>query len=518
MSRAAVIRPATVAWFARHELRLFWRDWVSMLTAGKRRREPIIAVIFLVFVAFVHGLAYLILLPYAKAGIVPDKASFVVITGGMALSASLMLSQAMESVTRAFYARADLDLILSSPASARRVFAVRMGAITLATGSLTTVLAGPFINVLAVIDGPKWLAGYGVLAALGALATSFAVVLTVGLFRVLGPKRTRLISQIVSAVVGAAFVIGVQAVAILSTGSFSRLALFRSEEVVAGAPDLASPLWYPARAVMGDFGALAVVMALSFAVLALVIWIFSARFGEHVIAAAGIAFEPSKKRLRRRPFRAGSIKHTLRRKEWTLLRRDPWLLSQTLMQILYLLPPALLLWRNFGDKVDALLVMVPVIVMASGQLAGGLAWLAISGEDAADLVASAPIRPRAVLWAKVEAVFGAVAMVVAPLLFALALASPFLAAMAALGIAISAGSGTMIQIWFRAQAKRTNFRRRQTSSRIATLAEALSSILWAGTAALAAAGSWFAAAIALIALLGLAGTWAIRPKAVAGAA
>ena len=188
-------RPATVTWFARHELRLFWRDWVAMLTAGKRRREPLIAVIAILFIAFIHGLAYVILLPYAKTGIVADKASFVVITGGMALSASLMLSQAMESVTRAFYARADLDLILSSPASARRVFAVRMGAITLATGSLTTVLAGPFINVLAVLDGPKWLAAYGVLAALGALATSFAVVLTVGLFRALGPKRTRLISQ-----------------------------------------------------------------------------------------------------------------------------------------------------------------------------------------------------------------------------------------------------------------------------------------------------------------------------------
>ena len=510
-------RPAGVAWFARHELRLFWRDWVTMLTAGKRRREPLIAVIFLLFVALVHGLAYVILAPYATAGIGPDKASLVVITGSLLLSATLMLSQAMESVTRAFYARADLDLILSSPASARKVFAVRMAAITLATGSLTTVLAGPFINVMAAIDGARWLAAYGVLAAMGALATAFAVVLTVGLFRTLGPRRTRLVSQIVSAVVGAAFVIGVQAVAILSTGNFSRLALFRSEAVVAGAPDLASPLWDPARAAMGDWGALAMVLGLSFAVLALVIWAFSARFGEYVIAAAGVAFEGSKRRLRRRPFRGGTVTGVLRRKEWALLRRDPWLMSQTLMQILYLLPPALLLWRNFGDRVDALLVLVPVIVMAAGQLAGGLAWLAISGEDAPDLVASAPLQPRAVLRAKIEAVIGAVALVVAPLLFALAIAAPLLALVAALGIAVAAGSGTLIQIWFRAQAKRSAFRRRQVSSRIATLAEALSSILWAGTAALAAAGSWFALAIAAAALLGLAGTWAVRPRAPAAA-
>ena len=87
-----------------------------------------------------------------------------------------------------------------------------------------------------------------------------------------------------------------------------------------------------------------------------------------------------------------------------------------------------------------------------------------------------------------------------------------IAAVAALGVAVSAASGAMIQIWFRAQAKRSNFRRRQVSSRVATVAEALSSILWAGTAVLAAAGSWFAAATALLALLTLAATWAIRPR------
>src|ERR671931_212086 len=101
----------------------------------------------------------------------------------------------------------------------------------------------------------------------------------------------------------------------------------------------------------------------------------------------------------------------LRRKEWTLLKRDPWLLSQTLMQVLYLLPPALLLWRSFGEGDGALVLLVPVLVMAAGQLAGGLAWLAISGEDAPDLVATAPVPPRQIVQAKVEAVIGGIALV-----------------------------------------------------------------------------------------------------------
>ncbi len=90
------------------------------------------------------------------------------------------------------------------------------------------------------------------------------------------------------------------------------------------------------------------------------------------------------------------------------------------MQILYLLPPALMLWRSYGEGTGALVVLVPVLVMAAGQLAGGLAWLAISGEDAPDLVATAPIPRSLVVRAKIEAVLGAIAIAFAPFIAALA--------------------------------------------------------------------------------------------------
>jgi hypothetical protein len=73
------------------------------------------------------------------------------ITGTLFLSWSLLLSQAMESVTRAVYSRSDLDLILTSPASARKVFAVRMGRIAMAAVAIAVLLAAPFVNVLAAL-------------------------------------------------------------------------------------------------------------------------------------------------------------------------------------------------------------------------------------------------------------------------------------------------------------------------------------------------------------------------------
>jgi ABC-2 type transport system permease protein len=182
------------------------------------------------------------------------------------------------------------------------------------------------------------------------------------------------------------------------------------------------------------------------------------------------------------------------------------------MQLLYLLPPGLMLWRAFGNHNDDVVLLVPVLVMAAGQLAGGLAWLAISGEDAPDLVATAPVPASFIVRAKMEAVTGSVAVVFAPFVIAMALASPHDALVAAGGIAVSAASATLIQLWFRTQARRKHFRRRQTSSRVATFAEAFSSISWAGTAGLAAAGHWQAAITALIALGILLGARALAPR------
>src|SRR5580658_8220292 len=183
----------------------------------------------------------------------------------------------------------------------------------------------------------------------------------------------------------------------------------------------------------------------------------------------------------RRPARPGGSPPggALRAKEWALLRRDPWLISQTLMQLLYLLPPALLLWFSYRDHNGGTALLVPVLIMAAGQLGGGLAWLAISGEDAPDLVATAPVSAGRALTAKVEAVLGGIAMVFGPFALALAFVAPVAATVAVGGIVLAAASATAIQLAFRTQAKRSHFRRRQISSRIATFAEALSSIGWA---------------------------------------
>jgi ABC-2 type transport system permease protein len=507
-----VIQQASLTWLAGHELRLGWRDWVSLMTAGGRTRARTAFVALVCIAVFMHVFAYWTVATYADASLASDTAALVGITGTLVLSWSLLLSQAMESVTRAFYSRSDLDLILTSPASARKVFAVRMGRIATAAVAIAVLLAAPFINVLTALGGGRWLAAYGVVVAMGAVATAAALALTIALFRTIGAKRTRLIAQIVAAVIGAAFVIGLQIAAIFSAGNLSRYSALQSDWMLQHVPNTTSAFWWPARAVLGDYVALVSVVAFAVSVLGLAIAVFSSRFGEHSIAAAGVSSAAVRQRRSGLTFRRRSPARTLRRKEWTLLQRDPWLVSQTLMQILYLLPPALLLWVTFRTGHDAFIVLIPVIVMAAGQLAGGLAWLSISGEDAPDLVSTAPIVAKRILAAKVEAVIGMVALIFAPIVVFLAFDAMFAALVCGAGILSAAAAATMIQLCFRVQARRSHFRRRQTSSRIATFAEAFSSIAWAATTALAAAGLWQAIGTAIVAFGILAGVWMLSPS------
>jgi ABC-2 type transport system permease protein len=500
----------SLTWFARHEIRLAWREWLAMMTGGRRRRNRAL-IGLIIFAAVLHLPAYAVIGRFADLRMPVDKSSLIVITSTIFLAWALMLSQAIESVTRVFYARADLDLIMSSPVSLTNVFSVRIAAIALSVTAMALLLSTPFVDVLVIGGGSRWLSAYGVVIAVGLTAAAVAIAFTLVLFRLIGPSRTRLVAQILAAVIGAGFVIALQIAAILSYGTLSRFAVLTSDAVAAWAPDADSIVWWPARAMLGDSEALLLLLACGLMLLGVVMAIFSRQFAETAIRISANA-TPAQQGSRATVFRTGSRQQALRWKEFALLRRDPWLVSQSLMQLLYLVPPALMLWRSFADSSTAIVLITPVVVMAAGQLSGGLAWLTISGEDAADLVATAPLSASRVTRAKIEVVLIAIGMVFAPLIVALAFASLLQAVVTAVGVAVGTICATAIQLWFRVQARRSQFRRRQTSSRLATFAEAFSSIGWAATAALVLAIPAAGVITGLMTAAIVAATWKISPR------
>src|SRR5215471_2788222 len=157
---------AAFSWFARHELRLTWREWLAMITAGRRRRTRTAIIGLVIFGAIMHLPAWAVIGRYADLQSPLDKSSLIVITATILLAWALMLSQAIESVTRVFYARADLDLIMSSPAKLANLFSVRIAAIALTVTAMALLFSTPFVDVLLISGGPRWLAAFAVVIAM----------------------------------------------------------------------------------------------------------------------------------------------------------------------------------------------------------------------------------------------------------------------------------------------------------------------------------------------------------------
>jgi ABC-2 type transport system permease protein len=507
------MRPASLRWLIAHEIRLSLRDFLAMMTAGKRSREFGVLLVLLAGYLFLHLVASALLDPAIGLDIGNAGGQPIFVTGIILLCTTLMVSQAMESVTRAYYVRSDLDLILASPVAGEKIFLVRILAVAMSTSLVSMLFVSPIINILALRGAFHWLAAYPAFLALSVIATVMALAITMLLFRTIGARRTRTIAQIMAAAIGAAFVIGIQIAAIASMNTFSSLAFLQSDALKAIAPPAGSIVWLPARAAMGEISALMALLAVAGLAMVLAALAYSRSFGENILAAAGVA------RIARKPevrnpgnFTVRSISSALRYKEWKLLSRDQWLISQTLMQLFYLVPPAFMLFNGFGSGQDVSALTLPVVVMAAGQLAGGLAWLAVSGEDAPQLVATAPVTRSAVVRAKVESVLFIIAALVLPVIVIMAIHDPVVALECMLGVAAASVSAVAIQLWFRSQARRSDFRRRQTSSKIATIAEALSSVFWAAAAGCLAAGAFgLSAAAATAACVVLLAARNLRP-------
>ena len=496
------MNPVGLLWFARHEARLSWRDF-RLLSRGGRWGG---AALLIGLAVVLHLVAAAVMHPDPGLAAAPTRQALLVTTGMLAMSGALMVSQAIESVTRTFYTRGDLDLILSSPATAWKLFAVRIAAMAMTLATMSLALSAAFINLQVWRGGARWLALYPVVVALAMLAVTVGITATAGLFRLIGAERTRVAAQIASAFIGASFAVGLQVAAIQSLGTPDRLALLRSDSLLRLAPDVGSSAWGLAYAAMGYPMPLAVLIVVATAAFGSAIAVYAPRFSAYVQATAGIAERRGGGRLRGRS--PGAV---LRAKEWALLRRDPWLVSQTLVQLLYLMPPAYLLWLTFSGGLDVVAILVPVLVTAGGQFAGGLAWLAISGEDAPDLIATAPIPAGLEIRAKFEATVGGTLMVFGPFLLGVAVATPWAGVVATIGIALAAAGATAIQYWYRLQATRGRIRRRQTASRFTTYAEALSSIAWAGSAAMAVEGNRLALVLAGLGGIVLLLAWLLRP-------
>ena len=379
-------------------------------------------------------------------------------------------------------------MILSSPADAHSLLAAR--ALSIAIGAVASVglLLAPLADVAALRGHPHWLALYPALLAAGLTGTGLAVVLAMGLFLTVGPRRARLLSQIAATVVGASAVLGAQVVAMLPEG-------MRASILAAFAPPTKgvsvgqSLLWTPVRAAAGDPQAVLIWTAFGAVVFALACVLFGERFARAAVASSGAPANAGSSARAASRFGA-SVSAALRIKERRVVWRDPWLMSQLLLQAAYTTPLAVILWRGGGPTGTIGVAFTPALVVIAAQLAGALSWIALSAEDAPDFLMTAPVSRATIERAKIAAIGQPIALILALPLAALAFASPWAGFCALLFGAGAIASAALVNLWRQAPSRRGLVLRRHSQSKLVGMMEHLVSILWAVATAAAVIGSW----------------------------
>ena len=115
----------------------------------------------------------------------------------------------------------------------------------------------------------------------------------------------------------------------------------------------------------------------------------------------------------------------------------------------------------------------------AAQVSASLSWIMVSGEDAPELMATAPIAQIEVDRAKLSAVAWPVFVIIGAPLVGLALISWQIALLTALFAAAGAASTSLLNFWHPMPGHRRGMLRRHQQSKLIALIEHALAILWA---------------------------------------
>lgn len=495
-----LIRPGSFAWLVLHDVRINWRRFADMIGGGRG-----VTAVALAFAGglLLHALAWPAI-PYLSPFFAGQATSgdARVLLGGLVVSvACWMVAQGLFTATRTLYDRGDLDLLLGAPVPRHRILAAKATAIVLSSLGSVAMLVLPVANVGALREGLHWLSIYPTLASVAMIATSMSLVATIVLFRLFGPRRARLSAHIAGALIGGAFVLLAQIVAMLPVDvrDLVTRSLAPASPGTEGA--LSAVLWLPVRALLGEPSSIVVLLGIGLVCFGAATALLGESFANASLEAGG-APDATVRMRRAKPmtFRRGA-RAALIRKEWRLLLRDPSLFAQLGLQIVYTIPLAVVLIR--AETLPLAVALAPTIVVISAQVAASLAWIAVSGEDAPELIETAPVTPASVDRSKLSAIALPVLLVAALPVACLALMAP-LPALVALGFAVAGSLSTaLLNLWHPMPGNRRGMLRRHAQSKLVGLIEHALAILWAIACVLALMGSqlWMIPAAIAVAVL-----------------
>lgn len=487
----------SLPWLIRNELRLSWRA----LTA---KFKPWMLVFWSVFILAAVFIPLFLIGGELRGKLVfagaPPSIAIALAQGFILVSLTLLLSTTITSSIEAFFERGDLDLLVSSPLDSKVIFAAR--ALSVALKAFLSSLALSLLIVFVLVYLGVWqaLGLLPVMMALSLISASLGMLLTLGLVRTLGARRAKTIAQIISAVVGALFFLASQSVRFLgdssTTTGFTRWTL----DLIQGKTETSSFWWLPGKAVFLEPGGLIFLFAVGIGLMWLTTNIVHKTFilgtqtatvggGKRLAASASSSSQPVR-------FASG-LTRVVMNKEWRLIARDPYLISQLGLQMLYLLPMFLVFlqpkrtgFEVFGSQITTYAIPV-LLVMLGSTLISRLTQIIVAGEEAPELLAMSPAGGTNLRWIKFIGVLIPTILLFTPFLVFIVLQNthPVVGFIGFFGSVLSLG---IVQVWSAKPQARSDLMKRNGRGDFTTsLIQGLVTFAWLAVVFGLESGNWW---------------------------
>jgi ABC-2 type transport system permease protein len=463
----------SIPWLFMHEVRVTWRSMeLSPATCWGG--------VALMLVYFGIGV-YLALSIEGTIETSPYFAVMIFIAAATAFTFNI--SGSMRSAQHTLYEQGDLELLFTSPISPARVIMAKLAGISISMVFWNALFLFPLIIPIAAINNPQLFGILAVVMAVSVLATSFGLGLTLLIVYFVGPRAARRYIQIIAAFIGAAIFVVSQLAPHLGSddqGRFQSLYLWCLSRGVG----IGGISGLPGRAAFGDPLALIIMIGAAVSLFWFTAWSLQTQFLRVYQSAANKHVAKSARSVDIRKSFGNHPGFMIIRKEFLLLRREPSLIYNILLQLIFMMP----LLVGFGQATNLLLLMPGAAFMsvfAAAKLVGDITGLAISSEDAPDLLKVSPLpAPWITRWKLYGVMLISVplTLVIPLLMFA---KSPAAAVLTLVLTVLAGGLAAAIELKYSKPRTRHKFRRRGSGSVVAYVLGLVMSVVLGGAAAYA---------------------------------
>jgi ABC-2 type transport system permease protein len=392
---------ANLWWLLRHEWRLQLRESPSS-------RWLLWSALGVVVLGFAGAFFARSLVAARGVAVLPETlpvSALVFFTLGALLLFSIVVSLSVRNAVQTLFERGDVDLLLSSPLDARLVLASRGLWVFVSSFLALSVFVVPLTLGAVVFLGWRLLGVLPLLASLSLLGAGVGLLVTLALVRWLGARRARTVAQVVGVFFGAGFYLVTQLGRFINTDNIPWLGSLL--ENVNSLPS--SSAWFiPARAALFEPLPTLVMLIVGAGVFAFSVQFMHRAFLTGMTSSVTGGRVKTNGRIKSSKFQQNFFLNVMR-KEWRLIARDPMLISQTLLQLVYFIPMLLVFFGSSSSQRDFLSLtgLFPVLAFAAvflgGSLAQNLTQIVVGAEDAPELLRMSPANGWQIRWAKLIA-------------------------------------------------------------------------------------------------------------------